>query len=146
MIASNTGPEGVISSTIRVTDSASAMPRTRSALPTRSSGPVPTGCAAANVSEAYGVCQICIGWIRLGSSVSWRKAISVPSSNSEYPWQAIGVATSLRITLYGSRRYRPAARAWNTYSTSSPLTERITRSYSRSVVSASNVFAAPVAR
>ncbi len=45
--ASNTRADGDISSTIRVTDRHSEMPRTSSAFPTRSSGPVPTGCAAA---------------------------------------------------------------------------------------------------
>ena len=59
------------------------MPRTRSALPIRSSGPVPTGCAAAYASDTYGVCHTCIGCTRVGSSDVARNTTSVPSSNSE---------------------------------------------------------------
>jgi hypothetical protein len=75
-----------------------------------------------------------------------RKATSVPSSNSEYPWHGRGFATSLRITLYGRSSERPSRRAWKTYSTSSPLGDRMTRSNSRSPVSVSNVRDAPVSR
>lgn len=47
MSASKTATAGLISSTIRAIDMQSEIPRTRSGLPTRSSGPVPTGWAAA---------------------------------------------------------------------------------------------------
>ncbi len=47
MRAANTSLEGVMSSEIRATDRHSETPWTSSALPIRSSGPVPTGWAAA---------------------------------------------------------------------------------------------------
>jgi hypothetical protein len=112
--ASNTRVDGDISSTMRVTERHSEIPRTRSAFPTRSSGPVPTGCAAACASEKNGLRQICIGWTREGSAENARITASVPSSNSEYPWHVIGVVTCLRITLYGSSSDRPSSREWNT--------------------------------
>jgi len=59
------------------------MPRTRSALPTRSNGPDPAGCAAAYTSDWYGVCHTCIVWTRVGSSDVARNITIVPSSNSE---------------------------------------------------------------
>jgi hypothetical protein len=99
MSASNTSADADISSTIRVTDTQSEMPRTRSALPIRSSGPVPVGCAAAYASDMYGLAHTCTGCTRPGSPAFSRSTTSVPSSNSAYPWHVIGVATSLRITL-----------------------------------------------
>ena len=64
--ASYTSLVGVVSATARVMERQSEMPRTRSALPTRASGPVPTGWAAAWVSETYGEFHSCSGWTRCG--------------------------------------------------------------------------------
>ena len=96
---SNTGPDGAISRTMRVTAKASEIPRTRSALPTRSNGPVPVGWRAAYVSDWNGVRHTCKGCTRVGSSSKARNTTMVPSSKTACPWQEIGVATSLRIVL-----------------------------------------------
>lgn len=90
-------PVGVVSVDWRAMDRQSAMPRTRSALPIRPSGPSPMDTGW--VSETYGVCQICTGCAPAGSLASARRTTRVPSSKSAWPWQEIGVATSLRIRL-----------------------------------------------
>jgi len=62
---------------------ASDTPRTRSALPIFSRNEPVLAARVACSSEVNGVCQICIGWTRVGSFDSARKTTSLPSSNSE---------------------------------------------------------------
>lgn len=81
---------------------------------------------------------------RVGSSFAARSTAIVPSAKKARPSPTIGAAASSRITLYDSSVVRPAARAWNAYSTSSPLGECTTDSNSSSAVSMSKVRAVPV--
>ncbi len=80
---------GSVSATCRAMDRHSAMPRTRSALPIRASGPAPAAEPAVYVSETYGVRQSCTGCTRAGSpgpsaagEAGARSATRVPSSKS----------------------------------------------------------------
>ncbi len=94
--------EGASLRAVRRRESASEMPRTRSGLPTFARNDPVTGAVAANSAEVKGVRHTCMGWTRVGSSSGLaRNTMSVPSSKREYPWHAMGAATSFRMRLYG---------------------------------------------